>query len=150
VPTSKVILSNGEERWEVRYRDAGRDSQRRRRRFVRKGDAEVFETEIKRRRQLGDMAGSQWSRRTVSELAEDWFDLYVIPNLAKRTRRDYQVLLDRHIIPRLGKLKLRDVSTDVSTASSATSSVRARVGRRPARRSPCSRGCSATPRSGAA
>jgi len=80
---------------------------------VRKGDAEVFETDIKRRRQLGDMAGSQWSRRTVSELAEDWFDLYVIPNLAKRTRRDYQVLLDRHIIPRLGKLKLRDVSTDV-------------------------------------
>ncbi|MDQ3730109.1 MAG: site-specific integrase [Actinomycetota bacterium] len=110
---SKVVLSNGDERWEVRYRDSGRDSSRRKRRFIRKGDAELFETEIKRRRQLGDLAGSQWSRRTVGDLAADWFDLYVVPNLAKRTRRDYQVLLDRHVIPRLGRLKLRDVSTDV-------------------------------------
>jgi len=113
VPAKKVTLSNGDERWEVRYRDSGRESPERKRRFLRKGDAEVFEVEIRRRKQLGDLAGSEWSRRSVGELAADWFDLYVIPNLAKRTRRDYQVLLDRHVIPRLGHLKLRDVSTDV-------------------------------------
>ena len=113
MPAKKVTLSNGDERWEVRYRDSGRESPERKRRFLRKGDAEVFEVEIRRRKQLGDLAGSEWSRRSVGELAADWFDLYVIPNLAKRTRRDYQVLLDRHVIPRLGHLKLRDVSTDV-------------------------------------
>ena len=50
MPTSKVILSNGEERWEVRYRDSGRESPERKRRFLRKGDAEVFEVEIRRRK----------------------------------------------------------------------------------------------------
>ena len=139
MPPKKVTLSTGEERWEVRYLDSGRESPGRKRRFLRNKDAEVFEVEIRRRKQLGDLAGSEWSRRSVGELAGDWFDLYVIPNLASRKRGDYQLMLDSHVIPRLGPLKLRDVSTDVVDRFAAISSIRGPGDRRPARPSPCSR-----------
>ncbi len=68
-----------------------------------------------RLRSTGAGSSATWSARSGRGVrsAADWFDLYVVPNLAKRTRRDYQALLDRHVIPRLGRLKLRDVSTDV-------------------------------------
>lgn len=106
----KVTLGNGEVRWEIRYYDAGRGSVQRRRRFALKEDAQTFLDETRRRRRLGDLAESEWSRRTVRELALDWWGLYVVPNLSGRTRRDYRKLLDRHIIPRLGAHRLRDVT----------------------------------------
>jgi integrase len=108
-----VTLSSGEVRWEIRYNDAGRGSPYRRRRFDRKEDAQTFLDEMRRRRRLGDLAESEWARRTVRALALDWWALYVVPNLSSRTRRDYEKLLDRHIIPRLGRHRLRDVTVAV-------------------------------------
>jgi hypothetical protein len=109
----RVTLSSGEVRWEIRYNDAGRGSPYRRRRFDRKEDAQTFLDEMRRRRRLGELAESEWARRTVRALAVDWWALYVVPNLSTRTRRDYQKLLDRHIIPRLGRRRLRDVTVAV-------------------------------------
>jgi len=109
----KVVLGSGATRWEVRYREAGRGSVRRARRFLLKADAEAFEREMLRRRQLGELAESDWAGRTVAELAEDWFGLYVIPNLEPRTQRDYARLLDRHVVPRLGSHRLREVRPEV-------------------------------------
>ena len=109
----KVTLRNGEVRWEVRYYDAGRGSARRRRRFDRREDAQSFLDETRRRRRLGDLVESEWARRTMRELALDWWALYVVPNLSERTRRDYRKLLDRHIVPRLGRHRLRDVTVPV-------------------------------------
>jgi integrase len=108
-----VTLSSGEVRWEIRYNDAGRGSPYRRRRFDRKEDAQTFLDEMRRRRRLGDLAESEWARRTVRALALDWWALYVVPNLTPRTRRDYEKLLDRHIIARLGQHRLRDVTVAV-------------------------------------
>ncbi len=86
---------------------------RRRKRFERKADAETFEIEVKRRQRLGELGELQAASQTVSGLAHDWFDLYVLPNLASRTQRDYARLLDRNIIPRLGSHRLKDVRPDV-------------------------------------
>jgi integrase len=113
VGPKKVTLKSGEVRWEIRYNDAGRGSSYRNRRFERKEDAQTFLDEMRRRRRLGDLAESEWSRRPVRELALDWWALYVLPNLSPRTRRDYKKLLDRHIIPRLGTHRLRDVTVPV-------------------------------------
>ena len=109
----KVTLKSGEVRWEIRYNDAGRGSAYRNRRFDRKEDAQTFLDEMRRRRRLGDLAESEWSRRPVRELALDWWALYVRPNLSPRTQRDYEKLLDRHIIPRLGTHRLREVTVPV-------------------------------------
>jgi integrase len=113
VGPKKVKLPNGEVRWEVRYYEAGRGSSRRRRRFLLHKDAQTFELEVARRRQLGELAESEWSRRTVAELAVDWWELYAVPNLAPRTRKDARRLLAKHIEPRLGRHRLRDVTVPV-------------------------------------
>ena len=109
----KVTLKSGDVRWEIRYNDAGRKSAYRNRRFERKEDAQIFLDEMRRRRRLGDLAESEWSRRAVRELALDWWALHVLPNLSPRTRSDYKKLLDTHIIPRLGSHRLRDVTVAV-------------------------------------
>ena len=109
----RVTLKTGGVRWEIRYNDAGRGSPYRRRRFERRDDAQTFADEMRRRRRLGELAEAEWARRTVRELAVDWWALYAVPNLEPRTRRDYQKLLDRHIIPRLGAHRLRDVTVPV-------------------------------------
>ena len=51
-------------RWEVRWREGGRQ---RSRLFRRKGDAHAFELDIKRRKQLGALAGVIQSRITLAE-----------------------------------------------------------------------------------
>ena len=109
----RVTLKSGEVRWEIRYNDAGRGSAYRRRRFERKEDAQTFLDEMRRRRRLGELAESEWARRTVRELALDWWALHVLPNLSARTQRDYRKLLDRHIVKRLGRHRLRDVTVTV-------------------------------------
>jgi integrase len=97
----------------TRSYEAGRGSPRRRRRFLRRDDAERFEEEARRRRRLGELGESEWATRTVEELAGDWWELYVEPNLATRTKRDYARLLDRHVVPRLGRHRLREMQPEV-------------------------------------
>ncbi len=59
-------LSDRGGKYLVRWREGGRQ---RSQLFDRKGDAEVFELEIKRRKQLGTLAASvMLSRTTLSEL----------------------------------------------------------------------------------
>jgi Phage integrase, N-terminal SAM-like domain len=113
VGPKRVTLKSGEVRWEIRYNDAGRSSAYRRRRFGRREDAQTFLDEMRRRRRLGELAESEWARRTVRELALDWWALHVLPTLSARTQRDYRKLLDRHIIKRLGAHRLRDVTVTV-------------------------------------
>jgi len=99
--------------WRVRWRDAGRGSTRRSRTFKRKEDAKVFEAEITRRRSLGELAYLEASRRTLADLAGEWWELYAKPNLAHNTLAGYAPLLDGHILPRLSGLRLREVTPEV-------------------------------------
>lgn len=59
---------NGRAKYEVRYREGGRE---RSRTFTRRGDAEAFDLEVKRRKQLGPLAGTiMFSQMTQPTLAE--------------------------------------------------------------------------------
>jgi hypothetical protein len=93
-------------KYEVRWHEG---SGQRSRLFERKGDADAFDLEIKRRRQLGALAPSVLqSRMTLAEfVAEDWWPRYAIPNLAEDTRRRYLELWGTHLLPRLGDYELR-------------------------------------------
>ena len=93
-------------KYEVRWHEgAGQRS----RLFERKGDADAFDLEIKRRKQLGALAPSVLqSRMTLAEFVEeDWWPRYAIPNLADDTRRRYLELWGTHLLPRLGDYELR-------------------------------------------
>jgi hypothetical protein len=51
--------------------------------------------------------------QTVNEFADEWWRLHAVPNLTPRTRAGYATLYDRHILPRIGGVPLRDVTPGV-------------------------------------
>ncbi len=80
--------------------------------FDRKGDADAFDLEKKRQRQLGALAPTVMrSRITLAEfMADDWWPRYAIPNLADDTRRRYREVWGKHLLPRLGDYELRAIT----------------------------------------
>lgn len=100
-------------RWEVRWYVAGRGSPRRKRAFDRKGDADRFETEIRRRKTLGELALFEQRNRSIDELATEWWAKYAVPNLAAWTLIGYERMLVSHIHPRLGAMRVGEVSAEV-------------------------------------
>ena len=93
-------------RWEVRWREGGRQ---RSRLFRRKGDARTFELDIERRKQLGVLAlGVIQSKITLAEfVAEDWWPRHAVPNLAEDTRRRYLEIWGKHLLDRVGDYEVR-------------------------------------------
>lgn len=99
-------------RWKVRYRSGGRGSPGRSKTFDRKADAELFETEVRRRKALGQLAAFG-ARGTVDDLARDWYELHAAPNLADNTLGKYRRILTKHVLPKLGGMKIPDVTPEV-------------------------------------
>jgi Phage integrase, N-terminal SAM-like domain len=83
--------------------------------FAKKGDAQAFELDIKRRRQLGPLAaGVLQSRMTLAEFVrEEWWPRYAVPNLKPSTRRRYLEVWGTHLLPRMGDYQLREITPAV-------------------------------------
>jgi integrase len=79
----------------------------------KKRDAEVFEAEVIRRKRTGDLDLLTGGRETLADFAEEWWRLYATPNLASRTLRSYAGLWDRHVLPRLGSMRLNAITPEV-------------------------------------
>jgi integrase len=95
-------------KWEVRWRQGGR---RYSRTFDRKGDAERFDVELRRRLQLGGLG--VFHDVTLAEFVEEWWQVHVIPNLAASTRTSYRHTWAKHILPRVGGYKLWEITPRV-------------------------------------
>jgi hypothetical protein len=108
VSVERVVRSNGEVVWRVRWREGERN---RSRVLGRKRDADAFDAEVRRRRRTGELAALDAGRETLAHFAETWWQLYALPNLAPRTRASYAHIWDRHVLPRLGALPLREIDT---------------------------------------
>jgi len=93
--------------WRVRWRDQrGRN---RSKVLGRKRDAQAFDAEVRRLKQLGQLdAGKQ----TLADFTQEWWHLYAAPNLAPATLKAYASLLDAHIIPGVGELELHDLTAE--------------------------------------
>jgi integrase len=92
-------------KWELRWREAGRYASRT---FDRKKDAEQFDIDRRRRKQLGQAAIPE--DVPLSEFAKTYWRLHAIPNLAESTRDFYARALSNHIIPRLGDYGVRELT----------------------------------------
>ncbi len=95
--------------YQVKWREGGRQ---RSRTFTRKGDADTFERDIERRKQLGPLAsGVIMSRVTLADFMEqEWWPRYAIPNLAPETRRRYLDAWGHDLLPRVGGYQLREIT----------------------------------------
>jgi integrase len=100
-------------KYRVRWYETGRGGRRRSRTFTRERDARMFEAEVVRRKALGEFAFLEASEKRLADLATEWWELYAKPNLAYNTLAGYALVLDKHILPRLGTLRLREVTPEV-------------------------------------
>jgi integrase len=100
---------DGRPQYQVEWREGGR---KRSRLFRRSGDADAFDLEVRRRRQLGPLAGTViQSQLTLAEfLEEEWWPRYAIPNLAADTRRRYLEVWASDLLPRVGGYQLRELT----------------------------------------
>ena len=93
-------------KWVVRYRDGERN---RSRSFDRKGDADRFDAEVTRLRQLGTLASLDAGHETLDQfVTEVWAPTHGV-TLAPKTRKNYATLYDHHVGPYLGACTLREI-----------------------------------------
>ena len=104
------VVRAGKVRSEVRWREHGLN---RSRLFDRRKDAEAFDAELKRRRQLGPLALQQLTARngpTLGEwIAERWAPEHAA-SLAQSTRDPYASVYGVHIGPWLDHVPLRELT----------------------------------------
>jgi integrase len=106
----RVQRQSGEVVWRVRWRDPrGRN---RSRVLGRKRDAEAFDAELRRRKRTGELAALDAGRETLDEYVAGTWSRAHAAHLAPRTRQTYASTYDRHISPRLGDLRLREIDAE--------------------------------------
>ena len=97
-------------RWLVRWKEGARHRQRT---FDRKRDAELFDAELRRRRQLGSLASLDAGTETLDEyVTGTWAPLYAAL-LAPTSQALYSLLYDHHISPSLGSMPLRELTPEM-------------------------------------
>jgi integrase len=105
--------SDGRTFYVVRWYESGRGSTKRKRTFDRRRDAELFEASIRRARQLGQLASEViGSNATLEEFLVEWWDTYAVTHLRPNTLLSYTTLLDKWIVPYLGRKRLRDITRE--------------------------------------
>jgi site-specific recombinase XerD len=99
-------------KWEVRWLEGGRH---RSRLFDRKGDADAFDLDKKRQKQLGTLAPQIiQTKTTLAEFVlEEYWPNYALPNLAASTRQNYLDVWETHLEPRLGGYELLALTPEV-------------------------------------
>jgi integrase len=90
----------------VRWRRNGRHYSRS---FTVKGDAERFDREQKRAKELGALFDPRRGSQTVAEVIELWWASHVL-TLQRNTRDGYRVTWAVHIRPQLGDVLIRDLT----------------------------------------
>jgi integrase len=109
----KRKLQSGRHVYRVRWRESGRGSREHVRSFDRREDATRFETDLRRRKQLGELPETDTGRETLDEWAREWFESCAQPNLAGHTLAYYARAWDIHVLPRLGELEVRRLTPAV-------------------------------------
>jgi len=90
----------------VRWRANGRHYSRS---FTLKGDADRFDREQKRAKELGALFDPKRGRETLAEVIERWWASHV-SRLQANTRDGYRLTWTRHIRPQLGDVLMRDLT----------------------------------------
>jgi integrase len=97
--------------WRVRWHEA--DGAERSRTFDRRADAVAFEAKVRLAKRAGDLPSVDAGRQTLTEFAEEWWDVYAKANLETATLKTYASAWNRHALPRLGHVRLRELTPAV-------------------------------------
>jgi integrase len=94
--------------YRVRFRDT--QGERRSRDFDRAQDALDFRAHLRLLARRGELASLDIGKQTLAEFMPQWWTLYAKQRLAISTRRTYRSLWNVHLLPRLGRQQLRQLT----------------------------------------
>src|SRR3954470_10492065 len=94
--------------WRTRWRDER--GVERSKTFDRATDARAFEAKVRTLRRSGALADLDAGTETLADFVEEWWLVYAGPNLERSTLRVYAQLWNGHALPRLGQVRLRDLT----------------------------------------
>lgn len=105
---------NGEIYWtyRVRWTDPV-TGERRGEEFDRQSDAVDFKAKLRLARRSGRLAELDMGRETVAAFFAEWWELHATVTLQRATLRKYATFWNRHALPRLGHLELRQVDPQI-------------------------------------
>jgi integrase len=83
--------------------------------FDTERDAKDFEARLRLLRRSNDLASLDAGRETLAEFAQEWWELEATPRLERATLLGYASHWNRHVLPRLGHMQLREITPLVLT-----------------------------------
>lgn len=78
--------------------------------FYTKKDAQAFEATVILAKRRGELDSLDAGKETLQEFEQEWWNHYAEQHLEAHTRRDYRRLIDKHILPELGRHQLRRIN----------------------------------------
>ena len=72
-------------------------------------EARAFEGNVRISKERGTLSLVDGGTERLADLVVEWWQAYAGPQLAPRTQAVYAAILDNHILPRLGDLRLREL-----------------------------------------
>lgn len=94
--------------YRVRWYEA--DGRERSRTFDAFADARAFEGKVRTLKRSDGLAQLDAGTETLAEFAAQWWQLYAKPNLERATLKNYSSAFNKHLLPRIGHVRLRDLS----------------------------------------
>ncbi|MEO8689325.1 MAG: tyrosine-type recombinase/integrase [Solirubrobacteraceae bacterium] len=88
--------------------------------FDTERDAKDFEARLRLLRRSNDLASLDAGRETLAEFVQQWWELEATARLERATLRSYASHWNRHVLPRLGHLQLRQITPLVLTSYRAS------------------------------
>ena len=98
---------NGKVAWQVTWREG--DGRQRAESHATRRAAEARDNEIRDLKWRGKVEHADAGSESLRAATEVWFGDHVEPTLARNTIISYAQILDRHLLPRLGEVPLRDI-----------------------------------------
>lgn len=106
----RIRRESGAVAFVTRWREGNANRQRT---FDRRRDADLWDAEVRRRRQLGSLHTLDAGAETLHEYVTDTWGPAHLSTLAKSTRVNYARFYDHHVGPYLGHYALRDLAPGV-------------------------------------
>jgi hypothetical protein len=94
--------------YRVRWYEA--DGRERSRTFDSRADAKAFERRVRTLKCSDGLAQLDAGTETFAEFASEWWELYAKPNLERATLSNYASVFNKHLLPRIGHMRLRDLN----------------------------------------
>src|SRR5919199_972742 len=101
---------NGEEYFVWRVRWTNESGVKRAATFNSERDALDFEAKLRLMRRSNELASLDAGRETLAEFVEEWWRLDATSRLERATLKGYASHWNRHILPRLGQVPVRDIT----------------------------------------